>query len=155
MIEYLLVFLGGAIPWLEIALVIPLGIVSGLSPVGVMIAAFTGNLLTVLFVIFGFEKVKIWMDNRRKNKGKEPSKKEARGKRIWNKYGMPGVALLGPIVIGTHIAAFLGLLLGAKKANVTTWMIVSIGLWTLIFGVLTAMGFDFFVSENVSNPITK
>lgn len=155
MIEYLLVFLGGAIPWLEIALVIPLGIVSGLSPVGVMIAAFTGNLLTVLFVIFGFEKVKTWMDNRRKNKGKEPSKKEARGKRIWNKYGMPGVALLGPIVIGTHIAAFLGLLLGAKKANVTTWMIVSIGLWTLIFGVLTAMGFDFFVSENVSNPITK
>lgn len=155
MIEYLLVFLGGAIPWLEIALVIPLGIVSGLSPVGVMIAAFTGNLLTVLFVIFGFEKVKTWMDNRRKNKGKEPSKKEARGKRIWNKYGMPGVALLGPIVIGTHIAAFLGLLLGAKKANVTTWMIVSVGLWTLIFGVLTAMGFDFFVSENVSNPITK
>ena len=57
MIEYLLVFLGGAIPWLEIALVVPLGIVSGLSPVGVMIAAFTGNLLTVLFVIFGFEKV--------------------------------------------------------------------------------------------------
>lgn len=153
MIEYLLVFIGGAIPWLEIALVIPLGIVSGLSPIGVMISAFTGNLLTVLFVIFGFQKVRTWMENRKKSKGKEPSKKEARGKRIWNKYGMPGVALLGPIVIGTHIAAFLGLLLGAKKANVTLWMIVSIGLWTLIFGVLTAMGFDFFVSDKLSTTI--
>lgn len=154
MIEYLLVFLGAAIPWLEIALVIPLGIIGGLSPIGVMVAAFTGNILTVLFVIFGFQKVKDWMDNRKKNKDEEPSKKEARGKRIWNKYGMPGVALLGPIVIGTHIAAFLGLLLGAKKTNVTSWMIVSIGLWTLIFGVLTAMGFDFFVGT-VSNPLAK
>ena len=29
MFEYFLVFLGAAIPWLEIALVIPLGILSG------------------------------------------------------------------------------------------------------------------------------
>ncbi len=148
MIEYLLVFLGGAIPWLEIALVVPLGIVSGLSPVGVMIAAFTGNLLTVLFVIFGFEKVKDWLTSRRKKKGKEgESKKTERGKRIWNKYGMPGVALLGPFFIGTHISAFIGLLFGAKKANVTIWMIASIALWTLVLGIATALGFNFFVRE--------
>ena len=146
MIEYLLVFLGGAIPWLEIALVIPVGIVSGLSPVGVMIAAFTGNLLTVLFVIFGFEKVKKWLESRRKKAGKGESKRTERGKQIWNRYGMPGVALLGPILIGTHIAAFIGLLFGAKKFNVTVWLIVSIALWTLIFGIVTAMGFDFFVN---------
>ena len=49
MFEYFLVFLGAAIPWLEIALVIPLGIISGLSPVWVMILAFVGNMLTVLY----------------------------------------------------------------------------------------------------------
>lgn len=102
---------------MEVALVVPLGIVSGLSPVWVMIAAFTGNLLTVLFVIFGFEKVRIWLQKRKKNKDGEPSKKEARGKRIWNKYGMPGIALLGPLLIGTHLSAFIGLAFGAKKRN--------------------------------------
>ena len=58
MFEYFLVFLGAAIPWLEIALVIPLGIISGLSPVWVMLTAFIGNMLTVLVVIIGFQKVK-------------------------------------------------------------------------------------------------
>ena len=85
--------------------------------VGVMIAAFTGNLLTVLFVIFGFEKVKKWLESRRKKAGKGESKRTERGTQIWNKYGMPGVALLGPIFIGTHIAAFIGLLFGAKKVQ--------------------------------------
>lgn len=150
MIEYLLVFLGAAIPWLEIALVIPVGIVSGLSPFWVMVTAFTGNLLTVLLVIVGFQRVKEWVDNRRDTNKKEPSKRTERGKRIWNKYGMPGVALLGPILIGTHIAAFIGLLFGAKKANATFWMTVSIALWTLVFGILTAMGFDFFVVRNMN-----
>lgn len=153
MIEYLLVFLGGAIPWLEIALVVPLGIVSGLSPVGVMIAAFSGNLLTVLFVIFGFQKVKQWVDNRRKKKEQVSSKKEERAKRIWNKYGMPGIALLGPFLIGSHVAVFIGLLLGAKKMTATFWMTVSIALWTILLGVLTAMGFDFFIGENVGKGL--
>lgn len=153
MMEYFLVFLGGAIPWLEIALVVPLGIISGLSPVGVMIAAFSGNLLTVLLVILGFEKVKEWMAKRKKNKGEGSSKKEERGKRIWNKYGMPGVALLGPFLIGSHLAAFIGLVFGAQKGNATLWMTISIALWTLVLGVLTAMGFDFFVNEDISKNL--
>lgn len=142
--EYLLVFLGGAIPWLEIGLVIPVGIVSGLSPVGVMVAAFLGNLSTVLVVIVGFQKVKEWLDSRKKDDQKQ-SKRTERGTRIWNRYGMPGLALLGPILTGTHIAVFIGLLFGAKKTNATVWMVISIGLWSLIFGIVTAMGFDFFV----------
>ncbi|CAM3106269.1 small multi-drug export protein [Filibacter tadaridae] len=144
MFEYLLVFLGAAIPALEIALVIPLGIIRGLSPVLVMLLAFLGNMLTVLILIFAFQKVKDWMASRKRKKGKEKSKRTERGKRIWNKYGMPGLALLGPILIGTHIAAFLGLLLGASKVNTMIWMMISIGLWTLVFGIVTATGFDFF-----------
>ena len=145
MYEYLLVFIAAAIPWLEIALVIPLGIISGLSPVWVIVTAFIGNLLTVLVVIIGFEKVKEWLDARRRKSGKEGSKRTERAKQIWNRYGMPGVALLGPILIGTHIAAFIGLLFGANKTNTTVWMTISIALWSLIFGIATALGVDLFV----------
>lgn len=144
MLEYFLVFLGAAIPLFEVALVIPLGIVSGLSPVWVMILAFTGNILTVLVVIVGFQKVKEWMESRKRKDGKGESKRTERGKRIWNKYGMPGVALLGPVLIGTHVAAFIGLLFGANKTNATIWMVVSIALWSLVFGIATTLGFDLF-----------
>jgi uncharacterized membrane protein len=147
MFEYFLVFLGAAIPWLEIALVIPLGILRGLSPFWVMTLAFIGNMLTVLILIIAFQKVKEWMESRKQRGGKGESKRTERGKRIWSKYGMPGLALLGPILIGTHIAAFIGLLFGASKVNTTIWMTISIALWTLVFGIATAMGFDFFVKN--------
>lgn len=145
--EYFLVFLGAAIPWLEIALVIPLGIVAGLSPLWVMVMAFVGNMVTVLALIIGFDKFKIWYTKRQVAKGKPVNKKSERAKRIWNKYGLPGLALLGPILIGTHIAAFIGMTLGATKKNTTLWLTISIGLWTLFFGIATALGFDFFTRE--------
>lgn len=144
--EYFMVFLGAAIPWMEIALVIPLGVVWGLSPFWVMVLAFVGNLLTVLALIFGFERFKIWNQKRQEAKGKTLSKKSERAKDIMNKYGLPGLALLGPILIGTHIAAFVGMTLGATKRNTTMWLTASIGLWTLIFGLGTALGFDLFSS---------
>lgn len=148
MIQYLFVFLGAAVPGLEVILAIPVGIVSGLSPIWVVLIGFLGNLLTVLAVIVGYQKVKNWMDSRKQEEKKTASKRTARGKRIWDKYGMPGVALLGPIFIGSHIAAFLGLLLGAKKSNVTIWMTISLALWSLVFGIATAAGFDFFVNKS-------
>jgi len=145
--EYFLVFLGAAIPWLEIALVIPLGIVAGLSPIWVMVLAFVGNMLTVIILIVGFNKIKIWWMKRQEAKGKAGSKRSNRAKKIWSKYGLPGLALLGPILIGTHIAAFIGMTLGADKKWTTIWLTISIALWTLVFGILTALGFDFFVRE--------
>ena len=145
--EYFLVFLGAAIPWLEIALVIPLGIVSGLSPFWVIVLAFVGNMLTVVMLIIGFDKFKVWWNKRQEAKGKTKSKRSDRAKKIWNIYGLPGLALLGPILIGTHIAAFIGMTLGADKKWTAVWLSVSIALWSLVFGILTALGFDFFVRE--------
>ena len=145
--EYFLVFLGAAIPWFEIALVIPLGIIWGLSPFWVMVVAFIGNMLTVLALIIGFDRFQIWYNKRQEAKGKTVSKKSERAKRIWNRYGLPGLAMLGPILIGTHIAAFIGMTLGATKKNTTLWLTISIAVWTLAFGILTALGFDFFTRE--------
>lgn len=145
--EYVMIFLGAAIPWFEIALVIPLGIVWGLSPFWVMLLAFVGNMITVLALILGFDKFQGWYIKRQEAKGKKPNKRSERAKRIWNKYGLPGVAMLGPILIGTHIAAFIGMTLGATKKNTTVWLTISIAAWTLAFGILAALGFDFFTSE--------
>lgn len=143
-IEYILVLLGAATPGVEVLVAVPIGILRGLSPFLVIAIGFIGNMLTVLLVIVAFQRLKKWMDNRNRKKGKKESKRTGRGIRIWNKYGMPGLALLGPILIGTHIAAFVGLLFGASKMNTTIWLTISIALWTMIFGSATIMGVDFF-----------
>ncbi len=140
-VEYLLVFLGAAIPWFEIALVIPFGIITGLNPVAVIVIAFIGNMVTLLALILGFDKFKDWFSK----KEKKNSKREERARTMWNKYGLPGMVMLGPIFIGSHIAAFIGMLLGATKHATLIWSTISIAVWSLVFGIFTALGFDFFV----------
>lgn len=147
MLGYFLVFFGAAIPWIEIMIVVPLGIIRGLSPMWVIILSFAGNMATVLLLIVGFQHIKEWMARRKQKKGKRQSKRQQRAEQIMNTYGLPVLALAGPILIGTHIAAFIGLVLGAKKMNTAIWSAVSIALWCLVFGILTAMGFDFFVDR--------
>ncbi|WP_342526314.1 small multi-drug export protein [Chryseomicrobium sp. FSL W7-1435] len=143
--EYFLVFLGAAIPWLEMGLVIPVGIVTGLDPVLVTIVAAIGNLLTVFIVIIGFERFQRWLAKRRKAKQAEPSKRSNRAKELWKKYGLPGMIMLGPVLIGTHVAAFIALVVGGSKIQTTIWSTISIILWALVFAVLTALGVDIFV----------
>lgn len=142
-VEYILIFIGAAVPWFEIGLVIPLGILRGLSPFWVMLLAFFGNVSTVVALIIGFDKFKLWYTKRQKKKETSSAKRKERAKRIWNKYGLPGLAFLGPIVLGIHIAAFIGMSLGASKYWTILWMTISLLLWTLFFGIVTMLGFDF------------
>jgi uncharacterized membrane protein len=143
--EYLLVFLGAAIPWLEIAIVIPLGIIAGLSPFWVMFVAFFGNMLTVVPLIIAFEKIQKWYKRRKKKRKRNNDAKMERGRKLMNKYGLPGLSILGPLVIGTHIAVIIGMSLGASKYWTTVWMTASIGIWTLVFGIGTVVGMDWLI----------
>lgn len=132
--EYIVVFLLAATPWFEIAAVIPLGIVRGLQPIIVVILSFIGNLSTIILVVYLFEKIKDFIV-RKKGIVKENTKRQERAKRIWNKYGLPGLAILGPVLIGTHIAAFIGMSLGATKRWTLLWMTISLVIWSVVFGV--------------------
>lgn len=139
--KYVLVFVLGAIPWVEIAAVIPLSIVAGLNPILVGLLAFLGNLSTVYLLVIFFEKFREWRI-RKKGEAQSQSKRQVRAVAIWNKYGLPGLSLLGPLLIGSHIAVFIGLLLGAKKQTTLLWMAISLILWTVVITILSYFGID-------------
>lgn len=71
-----------------------------------------------------------------------PSKKETRSRRIWERYGIPGLALLAPILVGTDIAAVLALTFGSNRTHVISWMTISLAVWTVIFVVASMYGFS-------------
>lgn len=143
--EYAVLFLMAAIPWIEIVVVIPLGIAGGLSPVAVSILAFTGNLLTILLLIALYKKWTEWRERRREEKGitKKTSKRKERAKKIWERYGLPGLALIGPFFVGTHLTAVMGLALGSRKNLVTAWMTFSLLVWTIGLTAASFYGLDF------------
>src|SRR5690625_5012550 len=142
--KYFLVFIGAGIPWIEVLAVVPLGSIWGLSPVIVMITAFIGNMATLIPVVIAFDKLKLWYVRRRQKKDKT-SNRSLRTANIFQKYGVIGLAFLGPILLGTHIAAFIGMAMGARRQDMILWMGISIAIWVFAVGLLTSLGFNFFV----------
>ncbi|QCT03534.1 putative small multidrug efflux protein [Paenibacillus algicola] len=143
--QYILVFLMGAVPWIEIAAVIPLGILAGLNPVLTGTMAFLGNLATVYGLVVFFDKIRQWRAAKKEALGK-PNKKSDRAIALWNKYGLPGLSLLGPLLIGSHIAIFIAIVFGAKKHLALIWMTISLALWSLVFTLASMYGVDWFQS---------
>ena len=144
MLTFLLVFLAGAAPGFEVLVAVPLGILRGMSLPTAAVVGFAGNASTIILEILVFHKLKAWWDSKRQTDVKSPSKRTARAENIFNRYGVPGLTLLGPVLIGSHLAAFLALALGASKSQTAIWLLISLAIWAIVFGTLTVLGVDVF-----------
>jgi hypothetical protein len=114
------VFLAGAIPWFEAIAVVPAGIIFGLDPVLTVIAAATGNIITIAVFAYGGNAIRSWIIRRRVAKGKTAeSPKLIKAQQAFDKYGIYGMAVLGPILIGTQFAATVSVAAGVKPLKVT------------------------------------
>ncbi len=134
--RYLLVFVLAAIPWLEILLVIPAGVAIGLDPLLVAVVAFAGNALPIYGIVLAYERLATrfgWGEN-------EGSKRRERARRVWNRYGLPGLALAAPVLTGVHLAAVIALGLGARGRSTLGWMTASIAVWTVAITMATVAG---------------
>jgi len=168
-VSYFLVFLLAGIPLIELIAVVPLAILGGLSPVPVAILGFLGNAFTVMLLIVFVDRVRGWLRARKHKRGglqeqveeefqnneevivEQDSKKEKRARVLFDKYGLPGLTIFGPILVGSHITAFMGMSFGSKKSLVSGWMLASLGLWTIASAVAANYGVSFFVPNVEEN----
>jgi uncharacterized membrane protein len=142
--QYLVLFLLAVAPWMDVSIVVPLGIVWGLPPINVGVTSFFGNFILILLLGLFFKQFAKWRNKKRLKKGiTTPSKKETRSRKIWERYGIPGLALLAPIVVGTDIAAVLALTFGSSRTCVIGWMTVSLAVWTVVFVISSVYGFSY------------
>lgn len=165
-LSYLFVFILAAIPLFELVSVIPLAVIGGLSPVLTAVLAFLGNALTVVLLIVFVDHVKKWMRKRKQKRMQgvmqgvmqdegmaaeanvermEESKKGKRARALFDKYGLPGLTIIGPFFVGSHISAFMGMSFGANRRMVTSWMMISLVLWTVMMAVASSYGVTFFI----------
>ncbi|KPN13765.1 DNA-binding protein [Bacillus australimaris] len=146
---YVLVFVLAALPFFEVIGVVPFAILSGLHPVTTAVIGFIGNFLTVLFLIVFVDRFKAWWLKRKEENGDEKGeKKQLRARKIWERYGLPGLALIGPFIIGSHLAALMCMSFGTKRKQVAVWMTVSLMMWTALAASLTGAGFHYFAPDS-------
>jgi uncharacterized membrane protein len=147
-VVYLIVFLLAAVPFFELVVVIPIGIAGGLNSFLVSVLAFLGNIATILLIILLMDHIKSWLQKRRERKGEGSfSKRYSRAERVWKKYGLPGLALISPFLIGSHLGAVLAMGFGGTRKQITFWMTTSLVLWTVIMGVASHYGIDFLFQQ--------
>ncbi|MDR6551829.1 small multi-drug export protein [Paenibacillus qinlingensis] len=146
--SYLAVFVLSALPWVESSAIVVIAIAFGLNPVLSTILAFAGNWMTVLLVVFLFDRWQQWKERKRAARGQDndpsqDSKKSKRAHSLFVKYGLPGLSIIGPLLIGTEIAAAFGMLFKAPRRKVLIWMTVSLAFWTVLFAVGAHFGLTF------------
>ena len=129
---YFGIFLMGAIPWFEAIGVVPVGIIFGFDPVLTVIAASVGNIITIALFAYAGDRIRNWVIDRRRKKGIEPKTgRYEKAQKAFDKYGIFGMAALGPILIGTQFAAAASVAAGVKPFKVTLLISIAMVLWAI------------------------
>ena len=136
LLQWLGVVVAGAIPFVESYFGSVVGVLAGLDPAIAVGAAVVGNVASMLALVLGAHGL------RRRFAGdpREPSPRQQRLRRAFDKYGVAGVSLLGQTILPSQITATAMVSFGADRNAVIRWQIVSIVLWGVAFGTLAAMG---------------
>jgi hypothetical protein len=178
---YLTVFVAAAIPWLEVLLVVPAGIVAGLPPVPTALVGAAGNAATLVPLVVGGDRLRAWWQARRtrrraaRNEPDPPAGpptgpadadpgaaaartddgaddgaagRGGRARRLYTRYGLPGLALLGPLLTGVHVAALVGLAAGSPRRPTLVWLLGGVVLWAALAAAATVFGLDVLVDPD-------
>ncbi|TQO19155.1 hypothetical protein FB472_0694 [Rhodoglobus vestalii] len=138
LLQWVGVILASAIPFIESYFGSIIGILAGINPVIAILAAIIGNTLSMIIVVLSAHHVRASVTKRQNPK--PPTQRKERLRKQFDKYGVPGVSLLGQTILPSQITAAAMVSFGASKNSVILWQIISITLWGIAFGALAALG---------------
>ncbi|UFU03671.1 hypothetical protein LQF12_03425 [Ruania suaedae] len=142
-IQWLGVLLASAIPFVESYFGSAIGVLAGLSPFVAIPVAIIGNGASMAILVLTAARVR---KSATKNGTAEPSPRRERLKRMFDRFGVPGVSLLGQTVLPSQITSMAMVSFGASRNAVIGWQLVSIALWGIAFGTLATLGIDVFAT---------
>ena len=123
---------------------IPAGTALGLPAVLSGAAAVLGNLAAIAMAALAHGWSGRLVDRWARRRGGASSTHRDRLERVWAGYGLPGVALLSPLLVGAPLGTVLALLLGAPRRRLLGWMVASVVLSGTVLTGATAFGLSVF-----------
>ena len=103
----------------EIYAAIPAGFAFGLSSVLIFLASLTGGLAGAVVTAFFGDKIRAFFH--KKKPATDESKKHPVITRLWNKYGIAGLGILGTITVGAPISIAVGTGLNVNIKKLLVW----------------------------------
>lgn len=137
-LQWLGVMLVSAIPFVESYFGSAIGVIIGLNPIVAVAVAVLGNIISMLVCVLTAHGVRTQAT---KGKADRPlSPRRAKLKERFDQFGVPGVSLLGQLILPSQITSAAMVSFGASKNQVIVWQVISIIIWGAVFGVLAALG---------------
>ncbi len=133
-LQWFAVVLLSAIPFVESYLGSVIGVLAGLHVTVAVSAAVVGNILSMIGFVYGAQAIR----NRKVDPDAPLTARQAKVKRTFDKWGVPGVSLLGQTMLPSQLTSAAMVGFGASRRAVIIWQSVSITLWGVGFGLLTA-----------------
>nr|WP_028464015.1 hypothetical protein [Nesterenkonia alba] len=127
-----------AIPFLESYTGGLLGVLIGMPFWAALASAVAGNTISVAVLVYGAHGIRSAVLKRQEPKEYSPRQQARRdkAKRLLDKFGVPGVSILGPFALPSQFTAPLMVSFGASRHWVMLWMFISIILWGAGFALL-------------------
>ena len=128
---------------LELWASVPTGFALKLHPVMNCAAAILGASVGVIVVIALGDRARNWLLPKKDVKPGE----ERQGVlfRVWRRYGVAGLGLLAPLLVGAPLGAAIGIALGAPRGKFLFWMIVGVILWSALITGGCILGLETFL----------
>ncbi|MFD5224303.1 hypothetical protein ACFWHT_01640 [Microbacterium sp. NPDC058342] len=132
------VMLAAAIPFIESYFGTLIGIIAGVPLPITLLAAVLGNTASMLAFVFAASAARAKVLARRAagEAPAEPSPRREKVKRMFDRFGVPGVSLLGQTVLPSQITSGMMVSFGASRNAVILWQIISIIVWAIIFALI-------------------
>lgn len=153
-LQWFAIMLVGAIPFVESYGGAVLGVVVGIPVPIAILAAVIGNVIAMALAVVIASSIREKATARAAAKAGGPAEgtdsdgpsSSGRGKdrirRIFERYGVPGVSILGQWALPSHVTAPTLVGFGASRGSVVVWQTVGILLWGVTFGALAAAGIN-------------
>lgn len=155
LVQPLIVALAGAIPFIEGEGAAAIGIIGGIHPAIAAIAAIIGNFLCVAILVLLSSGARQAIVTRRAQSREaastvngasgtatvvdESDRGSARKQKFQSalsRYGVPGVSLLGPLLLPTQFTATMLAAAGVGKVRVLIWQAIAIVGWTTVITLI-------------------
>ncbi|KGM13122.1 hypothetical protein [Cellulomonas bogoriensis] len=134
-----------AIPFIESYLGSFMGILVGIEPLVAVAVASVGNAVSTFLLIAGAARARAAVRNGRVDAGAPaPSKRRQKVARYMERFGVPGVSLLGPLALPSQFTGPTMVAIGASARSVYVWMGVSIIAWGVLFGFFSHLAVRWF-----------
>ena len=130
------VFFATAVPLVDAVVMVPMAIAFGLNPTLTVILATAGDAIAIVVFAYLSSTMRNRIIKRREAKGKTgESPKFEKAVRMFDKYGIYGMAIAAPALIGTQIAAMASVAAGVKPFRASTLIIASTLIWSAAIAI--------------------